>query len=58
VLSKIRRDFNAADGVQSNEQILYVMNQLMFQAAGQAHGTRKGAFDVAEVMLKRNLASR
>ena len=32
VLSKIRKDFDAAGVVQSDEQILRVMNELMLQA--------------------------
>jgi hypothetical protein len=35
VLSKIRRDFDAAGVTQSDEQILHVMNELVLQAGSQ-----------------------
>jgi len=53
VLSKIRTDFTAAGVVQTDEQILQVMNDLMLQAGDQAP-TGRGA-DGAAVMLARNL---
>jgi hypothetical protein len=55
VLSKIRKDFNAAGVVQSDEQILQVMNELMLQAWNQGPVTRGGGPDAAAVMLARNL---
>jgi hypothetical protein len=55
VLSKIRKDFNAAGVVQSDEQILHVMNELMLQAGNQMPVTRGGGPDAAAVMLARNL---
>jgi hypothetical protein len=55
VLSKIRKDFNAAGLVQSDEQILHVMNELMLQAGNQMPVTRGGGPDAAAVMLARNL---
>jgi hypothetical protein len=55
VLSKIRKDFNAAGVVQSDEQILQVMNELMLQAGNQMPVTRGGGPDAAAVMLARNL---
>ena len=59
VLGKIRKDFEAAGVVQSDEQILHVMNDLVLEAAGQMQATREGAHpDGAEVMLKRKLTSR
>jgi hypothetical protein len=58
VLSKIRKDFDATGVVQSDEQILRVMNELMLQAGNQTHAPRGGASDAAEAMLKRNLTSR
>jgi hypothetical protein len=39
VLSKIRKDFDAAGGVQSDEEILRVMNELTLQAGNQMPGT-------------------
>jgi hypothetical protein len=56
VLSIIRKDFDAAGVVQSDEQILRVMNDFMLQAG--THTQRGGASDAAEVALKRNLTSR
>ena len=58
VFSKIRKDFDAAGVVQSDEQILRVMSDLMLQAASQTQGTRGGASDGAAVTLARNLMSR
>jgi hypothetical protein len=58
VLGKIRKDFDAAGVIQSDEQILRVMNDLMLQAGNQMHARRGGVFDAAEVALKRNLTSR
>jgi hypothetical protein len=58
MLGKIRKDFDAAGVVQSDEQILRVMNNLMLEAAKQMQTTRGGAPDAAAVMLARNLTSR
>jgi hypothetical protein len=58
VFSKIRKDFDAAGVVQSDEQILLVMNELILQAANQMPATRGGASDAAAVMLARKLTSR
>jgi hypothetical protein len=55
VLSKIRKDFDAAGVIQSDEQILSVMNDLMYQAGDQMQVTRGDAADTAVVMLARNL---
>ena len=43
VLSKIREDFNAAGVVQSDEQILHVMNQFLLEAATEFFRGRRGA---------------
>jgi hypothetical protein len=56
VLSKIRKDFAAAGVVQSDEQILHVMNDLMLQA-GKMQVAPGGATDAAAVMLARKLTS-
>ena len=56
VFSKIRKDFDAAGVVQSDEQILRVMNELML--LNQMPVTRGGTLDAAAVMLTRNLKSR
>ena len=58
VFSKIRKDFNAAGVVQSDEQILQVMDELMLQAGSQMPVTRGGAPDAAAVRLAKNLTSR
>jgi hypothetical protein len=58
VLSKIRKDFSAAGVVQSDDQILHVMNELMLQAGNQMPVAGGGAPDAAAVMLARNLSSR
>ena len=55
MLSKIRKDFDLAGGVQSDEQILRVMENFMLQASAQLP-TARGSIDAAEVMLKRRLA--
>jgi len=58
VFSKIRKDFDDAGVVQSDEQLLQVMNDLMLQAASQMPATGGGNPDAAAVMLARNLMSR
>jgi hypothetical protein len=58
VFSKIRKDFDSAGVVQSDEQILRVMNELILQAADQMQTTGGGASDAAAVMLARKLTSR
>ncbi len=58
VFSTIRKDFDAAGVVQSDEQILRVMNDLMLQAEGQTRGSHGAATDAAAVVLARNLQSR
>ena len=45
VLSKIRKDFDAAGVVQLHEQILRVMNEFTLQAGNQMPVTRGGAPD-------------
>jgi hypothetical protein len=57
VLSKIRKDFDAAGVVQSDEQILRVMNELTLQAGNQLPATREGATDALAVMLAQKLKS-
>jgi recombinational DNA repair ATPase RecF len=56
VLSKIRKDFDDAGVVQSDEQILRVMNELMLQAGNLMPGTRGDALDALAVQLTRKLA--
>ena len=55
VLSKIRQDFDAAGVVQSDEQILRVMNEFTLEAGNQEPITRGGAPDALAVMLARQL---
>ena len=55
VLSKIRKDFDAAGVVQSDEQILCVMNELTLQAGNQMPTAKGGATDGLTVMLARKL---
>jgi hypothetical protein len=57
VLSKIRKDFDAAGVVQSEEQILNVMNELTLQAGNQVPGTGGGGTDALAVMLAQKLKS-
>jgi hypothetical protein len=58
VLSQIRKDFDAAGVVQSDEQVLLVMNELMLQAGDEMQGAPGGAIDAAPVMLARKLTTR
>ena len=57
VLSKIRKDFDAAGVVQSDEQILHVMNELTLLAGNQVPGMPGGATDALAVMLAQKLKS-
>jgi hypothetical protein len=58
VFSKIRKDFEAAGVVQSPEQILSVMNDLLLKAADPTQATRGGGFDAAAVTIAKKLTSR
>jgi hypothetical protein len=58
VFSKIRSDFDTAGVVQSDEEMLRVMNELMLEAAKQMQGRRGDAIDAAAATLARNLTSR
>jgi hypothetical protein len=57
VFSKICKDFDAAGVVQSHEQILSVMNELLLKA-GDPQAMRGDGFDGAAVMIAKNLTSR
>jgi hypothetical protein len=57
VLSKIREDFAAAGVVQSDEQILVVMNQCLLEAGSQEQTTRASVTDAALLQIARNLQS-
>jgi hypothetical protein len=58
VFSKIRKDFDAAGVVQSDDQILRVMHEFMLKAGNQVPLTPGSTLDTAAVMLARNLKSR
>jgi len=58
VFSEIRTDFDTASVVQSDDEILRVMNELMLQAANQMPASQGGEPDSAAVMLARKLTSR
>jgi hypothetical protein len=55
VLSKVRKDFDAAGVVQSDDQVLHIMNQLTLEAGNQMPTTRGGAPDALALMLARQL---
>jgi hypothetical protein len=55
VLSKIRKDFDAAGVVQSDEQMLRVLNKLTLQAGNQMPSSRGGAADALTVTLARKI---
>jgi hypothetical protein len=57
VFTKIRKDFDAAGVVQSDDQILRVMQELTLRAADQDQMSAGGG-DAAAVMLARNLSRR
>jgi hypothetical protein len=55
VLGKIRKDFKAANVVQSDEEILHVMNELWLQAGSQNQTRKADASDGALLQIARNL---
>jgi hypothetical protein len=55
MISKIRKDFDAAGVVQSDEQILQVMNELTLKAGNQMPTTKGGGPDRIAVLLARQL---
>jgi hypothetical protein len=57
VLSRLRDDFSAAGVVQSDEQILRVMDQCLLEAARQEQTTGADPSDAALVQIARNLQS-
>jgi hypothetical protein len=58
VLKTIRKDFQDKGIVQSDEQILDVMNDLLLQAARQMNTKKGDSQDAAAVMIARNLMQR
>jgi hypothetical protein len=57
VLGKIRKDFAAAGVMQSDEEIVRIVNELTLQAGNQMPVTRGGAADALPVMLAKKLKS-
>jgi hypothetical protein len=57
VFSKIRKDFDAAGVVQSDEEILRIMNDFTLQAGNQMPTARGNAADTLTVMLAQKLKS-
>ena len=57
VFSKIRKDFDVAGLVQSDDQILRVMNEFTLEAGNQMPVTRGGGPDALALMLARKLKS-
>jgi hypothetical protein len=57
VFSIIRKDFDAAGVVQSDEQILNVMTELTYRAADLTQRDASSG-DAAAVLIARNLSSR
>jgi hypothetical protein len=55
VLSRIRKDFDAAGVVQSDEQILRIMNEFTLQVGSQMSVPQGGTGDALTVMLARKL---
>jgi hypothetical protein len=55
--SKIREDFNLAGVIQSDDQILTAMNDIMLQVANQIQTRGGDATDAAAMMLARKLTS-
>jgi hypothetical protein len=58
VFSKIRKDFDAAGALQSDEEILRAIDEFNIEAGRRLSGKRGGSADAAELALKRSLASR
>lgn len=56
VLSHVRKDFDAAGVVQSDEQIRLALNERMLQAGDEMQTAPGGALDAAAVMLARKLS--
>ena len=57
VFSKIRNDFDAAGVVQSREQVVEVVNEILLKA-GDPQAMRGGSLDGAAVMLAKKLTPR
>ena len=58
VFSKIRKDFEAAKVVQSDEEILRVMDELWLKAGGLRQTSGAHPVDAALIQIARNLQSR
>jgi hypothetical protein len=58
VLSKIRKDFNAAGVVQSDEEFRRVIDESWIQASSPRQARRGDVGDAAVVQIARNLMAR
>ena len=59
VFSKLRTDFENAGVVQSREQFLNILNEILLEAEGLAPATRsRDGIDAAALQIKKNLTSR
>ena len=58
VFSKIRKDFENAGVVESREQFLDVLNEILLKAGDSTRATQGGGIDAAAVSIKKNLTSR
>lgn len=58
VFSKICKDFDTAGVVQSHQQILCAMNELLLKADDPTQATSGGGPDAAAVMIAKNLTLR
>lgn len=58
VLETLRKDFHDKGVIQSDAQILAVMNEFLREAAGQMNTKKGDSQDAATVMIARNLMQR
>jgi len=58
VFGKIRKDFENAGVIESREQFLNVLNEILLKAGGPTQATAGGGTDAAAVRIKKNLTSR
>src|SRR5262249_49094893 len=58
VFSKIRKDFEDAGVVQSRQQLVDVLNEILLKAGGPTQATGDGSIETAAVGIKKNLTSR
>ncbi len=58
VFSQICKDFDAAGVVQSREQVLAVMNELLLKAGDPMQAARSGGLENAALTIAKNLKPR